>query len=97
LGLVQRTFFAERTFIKKQLKEKIQECIILLTEVSEKRGAYSQDHLQHAENVIENASERAKRTIEILKELSVFGEAFSKGQKGSLREVLGSGKGEDKK
>lgn len=52
------------------LKQKIRQSIELLSEVIEKRGAYSQDHLQHAENVIENASERAKKVTETLKEIS---------------------------
>ena len=52
------------------LKKKIQESIDLLTEVVEKRGAYSQDYLQHAENVIENASKRAAQVTETLKKIS---------------------------
>ena len=48
------------------LAEKIREAKELLIEVVEKRGAYSRDQLTHAENVIENASERAKKATEIL-------------------------------
>ena len=50
---------------RKQLEDQIE----LLSEVVEKKGAYSQDHLQHAENVIENASERAGKVTAFLKEL----------------------------
>lgn len=48
---------------------KIKEVIELLTEVAEKRGAYNRDPLTHAGNVIDNASERAIKSIKILKEL----------------------------
>lgn len=50
-------------------KEQVQEMLELLQEVVEKRGAYSKDHLQHAENVIENASERTREVTDILKDL----------------------------
>jgi len=49
-------------------EEELKKVIELLTEVAEKRGAYSRDHLQHAVNVIENASKRAKESIKILED-----------------------------
>lgn len=52
------------------LKQKIQESIELLSEVIAKRGAYSQDHLQHAENVMENASEKARKVTKNLEEIA---------------------------
>lgn len=55
--------------VQKQVEPKIQEAIDLLAEVKEKRGAYSQDQLTHAENVINNASEKAIKVIAILKEV----------------------------
>ena len=51
------------------MKTKLEKVIDLLTEVAEKRGAYSQDQLTHAVNVVENASERAKESIGILREI----------------------------
>lgn len=63
------------------LKQKITESIELLSEVVEKRGAYSQDHLQHAENVIENASERARKATEKLKEVLAVLEGNEKERK----------------
>jgi len=53
----------------KQIQEQLNQSIDLLIEVIDKRGAYSQNHLQHAENVIENASERASKVTEKLKEV----------------------------
>ena len=53
------------------LRQKLQEATELLKEVVEKRGAYSQNHLVHAENVINNASEKASKVTVILSELLV--------------------------
>ena len=53
------------------LQQKLQEATELLKEVVEKRGAYSQNHLVHAENVINNASEKASKVTVILSELLV--------------------------
>jgi hypothetical protein len=48
----------------------------LLKDIEEKKGPYSQDHLTHAENVIEHASECAKeirkRLQQLVKELADF-------------------------
>ena len=61
------------------LIQKIIQSIELLSEVIEKKGAYSQDHLQHAENVINNASKRAEQVTETLKEISgLLDETFRK-------------------
>lgn len=56
-----------------------------LGEVVEKRGAYSRDQLTHAENVIENASERAEKVTKILKELLLGFEAEKKNDSPSRR------------
>jgi len=42
--------------------------IELLTEIAEKKGPYSQNHLTHAENCIEAMSNHAKECLELLKE-----------------------------
>jgi len=49
-------------------EEALEKVVELLSEVAEKKGAYSRDHLQHATNVIENASSRAKESIKILQD-----------------------------
>lgn len=38
----------------------------LLEEIIQKKGAYSRDHLIHAENCIDNASKCAKRIKDLL-------------------------------
>jgi len=43
------------------------EMIKLLTDVKDKKGAYSRDHLTHAENVIKSASENAEKCLKILR------------------------------
>jgi len=48
----------------------IDELIELLTPVAKKEGAYNMLPLTHAENVINSASDRAKKAIEILKGLT---------------------------
>ena len=53
------------------LQQKLQEATELLKGVVEKRGAYSQNHLIHAENVINNASQKASKVTVILSELLV--------------------------
>ena len=64
------------------LVEKIHEAKELLIEVVEKRGAYSLDPLEHAKNVMENASERAKKATEILDEvLAVVGDSLAELEK----------------
>ena len=50
-------------------RHQIEDTIELLIDVAEKKGAYSRNHLTHAENVINKASERAMQAIEILKGL----------------------------
>jgi len=59
-------------------KEKLKKVVELLTPVAEKVGAYNRDHLTHAINVINNASVKAKRSIEILEEIIVEEEGDKK-------------------
>jgi len=46
--------------------KELEQIFELLRQIEEKRGAYSQDRLTHAENVINNASEKAKEIRLIL-------------------------------
>ena len=50
-------------------REQVEEIIELLEEVVGRRGPYSRDQLTHAENVINNASEKATKVTQICKEL----------------------------
>jgi hypothetical protein len=60
----------------------------LLKEIEEKRGAYSMDHMKHAENCIEHMSQCAK---EIRKKLQEWNEKFPYLASWRLiKEILGS-------
>ena len=52
--------------MKEKEVQEIKKVIELLSEVEEKRGPYNRDTLTHAGNVIDNASEKAKQSINIL-------------------------------
>jgi len=54
-----------------ELKQKLSSVFEMLSEIEEKRGPYSQNALTHAENVINNSSENAKKIRLILKGLLV--------------------------
>jgi len=50
-------------------KEKLKKVVELLTPITKKMGVFSRDRLTHAVNVINKASENAKRSIVILEEI----------------------------
>lgn len=43
------------------------EMMKLLTEIRDKKGPYSRDHLKHAENVIKSSSEHAEKCLKLLR------------------------------
>jgi hypothetical protein len=62
----------------------------LLDEIIEKVGPYSQDHLKHAENVIEKASKNAQKIKEQL--LSTFKYIMDDGEDGQSADCATSAK-----
>ena len=59
----------EKAKTRSELKKKLSPIFEMLSEIEEKRGAYSQNPLTHAENVINNSSENAKKIRLILEGL----------------------------